>query len=127
MFVTLLLICLPGQLALQCYYCDTINNVSCPAGDRHIHTDGLQGILTDIKEIFKSSSDFPLQPGQIFRTPVDPAIRQGDLLGLYSQCVTVSVLGGLLEQNIYPGETHCHPVFIRDLQISLKQRRIFSK
>ena len=58
---------------------------------------------------------------------MDPAIRQGDLLGLYSQCVTVSVLGGLLEQNIYPGETHCHPVFIRDLQISLKQPRIFSK
>ena len=49
MFVTLLLICLPGQLALQCYYCDTINNVSCPAGDRHIHTDWLQGILTDMR------------------------------------------------------------------------------
>ena len=46
------------------------------------------------------------------RSPIDSVVTKGDLVGLYNQCVTVSLGDGrVVEQNIYPGETHCLPIF----------------
>ena len=46
------------------------------------------------------------------RSPIDSVVTKGDLVGLYNQCVTVSLGDGrVVEQNIYPGETHCQSVF----------------
>ena len=46
------------------------------------------------------------------RSPIDSVVTKGDLVGLYNQCVTVSLGDGrVVEQNIYPGETHCQPIF----------------
>ena len=43
-------------------------------------------------------------------------IRQSDLAGLYTSCVRVSLdtTGEVVEQNIVPATTHCHPVFVRE-------------
>ena len=39
-------------------------------------------------------------------------VTKGDLVGLYNQCVTISLGDGrVVEQNIYPGETHCQQIF----------------
>lgn len=49
------------------------------------------------------------------RPPIDSAIRHGDFSGLYDNCVTIMLSSGqVVEQNIYPGITHCHPVFIKE-------------
>ena len=53
------------------------------------------------------------------RAPVtgegEVGILQGDLVGLYTSCVRVSLeTGEVVEQNIVPATTHCHPVFVRE-------------
>ena len=55
------------------------------------------------------------------RSPVVPedsevaGVRQSDLAGLYTSCVRVSLdTGEVVEQNIVPATTHCHPVFVRE-------------
>ena len=51
----------------------------------------------------------------ILRSPIDSAIRHGDVLGLYDHCVTVQLVSGqVVEQNMVPGVTHCHPVFLQE-------------
>ena len=41
-------------------------------------------------------------------------LTKGDLVGLYSQCVLVTLEDGqVVEQNIYPRDTHCRPIFIK--------------
>ena len=60
---------------------------------------------------------------RIYRSPVDSVVTKGDLVGLYDQCVTVILGDGrMVEQNIYPGETHCQPVFKRAWQALLNSR-----
>ena len=45
----------------------------------------------------------------------DAEVTKGDHKGVYSKCVLVSHGDGLVvEQNIYPGTTHCHPVFLQE-------------
>ena len=42
-------------------------------------------------------------------------MRKGDVCGLYSMCVIITLGdGSVVEQNIYPGDTHCHPVFLQE-------------
>ena len=42
-------------------------------------------------------------------------IRQSDSAGLLTSCVRVSLKSGqVVEQNIVPASTHCHPVFVRE-------------
>ena len=46
---------------------------------------------------------------------MDPAVRHGDVSGMFDACVMVTLeTGVVLEQNIYPRDTHCHQVFIRE-------------
>ena len=57
------------------------------------------------------------------RSPIDSVVTKGDLVGLYNQCVTVSLGDGrVVEQNIYPGETHCQPIFIQSWKMLLNSQ-----
>lgn len=57
------------------------------------------------------------------RAPIDSALNLGDLVGLYDQCVTVRLADGrIIEQNIYPGETHCKPIFLQSWQLLLNNQ-----
>ena len=83
--------------SLQCYHCDRTANVSRP-GERRLLNPG----------------NAKCEYLNVCRSPIDSVVTKGDLVGLYNQCVTVS-LGDLrvVEQNIYPGETHCQHMFIQ--------------
>jgi len=57
------------------------------------------------------------------RAPIDSALNLGDLVGLYDQCVTVRLADGrIVAQNIYPGETHCKPIFLQSWQLLLNNQ-----
>ena len=46
---------------------------------------------------------------------VGGGVRQTDSAGLFTSCVRVSLeTGEVVEQNIVPATTHCHPVFVRE-------------
>ena len=49
-------------------------------------------------------------------------VDKKDKVGLYNQCVTVKLVegGDIIEQNIYPWETHCQPIFLQAWQSLLK-------
>ena len=45
---------------------------------------------------------------------MDSVQHKGDVVGLYNHCVTVRLGDGrVVEQNIYPGQTHCQDIFIQ--------------
>ena len=85
---------LPLLTCLECYHCDLAANLSCPGWTRCcvvLCMISLTGLC---------------------RPPIDSVIAKGDVVGLYTMCVTVTLGDGrMVEQNIYPGETHCQQIF----------------
>lgn len=56
------------------------------------------------------------------RDPVDTLVDLGDNNGLYTHCVTVTLADGtIVEQNPYPGVTHCKKHFVESWQYQLNQ------
>lgn len=56
------------------------------------------------------------------RDPVDTVKDLGDNNGLYTHCVTVTLKDGtIVEQNPYPGNTHCKDKFVESWQYLLNQ------
>ena len=50
----------------------------------------------------------------ISRAPIDSVKTKLDVVGLFNHCVTVKLEDGrIIEQNIYPGSTHCQEIFIQ--------------
>merc|ERR1719219_389160 len=48
------------------------------------------------------------------RPPIDSVKTKLDVVGLFNHCVTVQLADGrIIEQNIYPGSTHCQEIFIQ--------------
>ena len=46
-----------------------------------------------------------------------------DVVGLFNHCVTVKLADGrIIEQNIYPGSTHCQEIFIQSWTMLLNSQ-----
>ena len=46
-----------------------------------------------------------------------------DAVGLFNHCVTVKLADGrVIEQNIYPGSTHCQEIFIQSWSMLLNSQ-----
>merc|ERR1711988_174724 len=91
MLVVMLVVLQISQISsLQCYYCDTARNVSCPGWER---------------------------------PPIDSVKTKLDVVGLFNHCVTVKLADGrIIEQNIYPGSTHCQEIFLQSWTMLLNSQ-----
>ena len=106
--LVVLLITLPGLISsLQCYYCDTARNVSCPGWER---------CATNYKPSLGISV-------LVYRPPIDSVKTKLDVVGLFNHCVTVKLADGrIIEQNIYPGSTHCQEIFLQSWTMLLNSQ-----
>ena len=59
----------------------------------------------------------------IFRPPIDSVETKLDIVGLFNHCVTVKLAdGSIIEQNIYPGSTHCQEIFLQSWKLLLNSQ-----
>ena len=57
------------------------------------------------------------------RPPIDSVKSKLDAVGLFNHCVTVKLADGrVIEQNIYPGSTHCQEIFIQSWSMLLNSQ-----
>ena len=57
------------------------------------------------------------------RPPIDSVETKQDVVGLFNHCVTVKLADGrIIEQNIYPGSTHCQEIFIQSWTMLLNSQ-----
>ena len=58
-----------------------------------------------------------------FRPPIDSVKTKLDVVGLFNHCVTVKLAdGSIIEQNIYPGSTHCQEIFLQSWKMLLNSQ-----
>ena len=58
-----------------------------------------------------------------FRPPIDSVETKLDIVGLFNHCVTVKLAdGSIIEQNIYPGSTHCQEIFLQSWKLLLNSQ-----
>ena len=102
-----LLVSLPElRSSLQCYHCNAAQNISCPGWERWKY---IPPLLCD-----------NISP---FRPPIDSVKTKLDVVGLFNHCVTVKLADGrIIEQNIYPGSTHCQEIFIQSWTMLLNSQ-----
>lgn len=57
------------------------------------------------------------------RPPIDSLETKLDIVGLFNHCVTVKLAdGSIIEQNIYPGSTHCQEIFLQSWKLLLNSQ-----
>ena len=57
------------------------------------------------------------------RPPIDSVKTKLDVVGLFNHCVTVKLADGtIIEQNIYPGSTHCQEIFLQSWKMLLNSQ-----
>ena len=57
------------------------------------------------------------------RPPIDSVKTKLDVVGLFNHCVTVKLADGrIIEQNIYPGSTHCQEIFLQSWSMLLNSQ-----
>ena len=60
---------------------------------------------------------------QFSRPPIDSLETKLDIVGLFNHCVTVKLAdGSIIEQNIYPGSTHCQEIFLQSWKLLLNSQ-----